>query len=94
MGGPGHFAVRDLTRDDAQAIDLGTEWILALDFSPDGRTLMAGVQGGDLQFWPVEALVKDGRRTQPRTWSEHRTDVTAAAYAPDGKDRCFGCSRP
>lgn len=84
VGGPGHFAIRDLTRGDAETIDLGTEWILALDFSPDGRTLMAGVQGGDLQFWPFDALVKDGRRVKPAIWSEHRTDVTAAAYAPDG----------
>jgi WD40 repeat protein len=85
VGGPGHFAIHDLTREDADTIDLGTEWILALDFSPDGRTLLAGVQGGDVQLWPLEALVKDGRRAKPGIWSEHRTDVTAAVFAADGK---------
>jgi WD40 repeat protein len=83
-GGPGRFALRDLTREDAQTIDLGTDWILALDFSPDGRTLMAGLQGGGLRFWPVDALVTDGERAKPGIWSEHRSDVTAVAYAPDG----------
>ena len=84
-GGPGQFSIRDLTRDDAQTLDLGTEWVLALDFSPDGRTLMAGVQGGDLKLWPVEALVKNGQSAKPAIWSEHRSDVTAAAYAADGR---------
>lgn len=83
-GGPGRFALRDLTREDAPTIDLGTDWILALDFSPDGRTLVAGLQGGGLKYWPVDALVRGGGRTSPGIWSEHRSDVTAAAYAPDG----------
>ena len=83
-GGAGRFALRDLTRADAQTIDLGTDWILALDFSPDGRTLVAGLQGGGLRFWSVDALVKDGERAQPGIWSEHRSDITAVAYGPDG----------
>lgn len=68
----------------ARSFDLGTRWILALDFSHDGGTLMAGVQGGDLEFWKLEDVRRDNGRVRPIAWSEHRADVTAAAYAPDG----------
>ena len=80
-GGPGQLVVADLSGTGAQEIDLGTPWILALDFSPDSRTLMAGVQGGPLQFWNLDQARRDGA---PTAWSEHRSDVTAAAYAVDG----------
>ncbi len=83
-GGPGRFTMSDLTRD-AGEVDLGTPWIIALDFSPDGRTLMAGVQGGALQFRAMDDIVRDGERARPVIWSEHRSDVTAAVYAPDGR---------
>jgi WD40 repeat protein len=83
-GGPGRLVVTDLTSIAAQEIDLGTPWILALDFSPDGRTLMAGVQGGELQFWNLETALRDGARARPVAWSEHRSDVTAAAFSQDG----------
>lgn len=82
-GGPGQFQINDLTREGSE-IDLGTEWVLALDFSPDGRTLMTGVQGGNLRLRSMDALVRDGRRARASVWSEHRTDVTAAVYAPNG----------
>ena len=84
-GGPGQLTLLDLTDTSAKEIDLGTPWILALDFSPDGRSLMAGVQGGDLQFWSVEDAARNGARGKPVAWSEHRSDVTAAAYALDGQ---------
>jgi WD40 repeat protein len=45
---------------------------------------MAGVQGGSLQFWNIEQALRDGARARPAGWSEHRSDVTAAAYAGDG----------
>jgi WD40 repeat protein len=91
-GGPGRLVVTDLTDTAAKELDLGTPWILALDFSPDGRTLMAGVQGGDLQFWNIEGALRDTARarpvrlaqSRPVAWSEHRSDVTAAAYSLDG----------
>ena len=84
-GGPGRLTVTALHGTPAKELDLGTPWILALDFSYDNRALMAGVQGGDLQFWNMEAVVRDAARAGPATWSEHRSDVVAAAYAPDGE---------
>ena len=83
-GGPGHLGVTDLNADAPKQRSLGTPWILALEFSPDGRTLMAGVQGGNLQFWRMEDLQRDAARPTPAAWSEHRSDVTAAAYTIDG----------
>lgn len=84
-GGPGEFAISDLSGGGSESIDLGPEWILALDFSADSQTLMAGVQGGALQFRAMADVVRDGERARAVTWSEHRTDVTAAVYAPDGR---------
>jgi WD40 repeat protein len=82
-GGPGQFQISDLTREGSE-IDLGTEWVLALDFSPDGRTLMTGVQGGNLRLRSMDALAREGRRARASVWSEHRADVTAAVYASSG----------
>jgi WD40 repeat protein len=82
-GREGYFVVSDLHVTGGQ-IDMGPEWILALDFSPDGRTLMAGVQGGGLQFRSVAEIARSGRGARVSSWSEHRSDVTAAAYSQDG----------
>lgn len=83
-GGPGQLTVTQLAGTPPQTFDLGTPWILALGFSPDNRTLMAGVQQGGLEFWSLDAILRDGSRARPTVWSEHRSDVTAAAYAADG----------
>jgi len=82
-GGPGQFQIGDLTREGSE-IDLGPEWVLALDFSPDGRTLMSGMQGGNLRLRSMDAIVRDGRRARASVWSAHRTDITAASYASNG----------
>jgi hypothetical protein len=61
-GGPGSLDLTDLTAVDSGPVVLGTQWVLALDFSRDGRTLMAGVQGGDLVFFvKTMSMAEDDR---------------------------------
>jgi WD40 repeat protein len=65
--------------------------VLALAFSPDGRTL-AGPVGrldGLSSAWPVVLWDVDGRRA-PRMLRGHRAWVMAVAFAPDGKTLASG----
>jgi WD40 repeat protein len=54
-------------------------WIVAVGFSPDGKTLASGAYDGSLKLWDVET------RTIRRTLSGHGGPVETVAFSPDGK---------
>lgn len=54
-------------------------WVTALAFSPDGKSLLCGEQGGRVTLWEV----KTGKiRSQKKS---HTGDIVAVAFSPDGK---------
>jgi WD40 repeat protein len=57
-------------------------WVMAVAFSPDGKTLLTGGEGpdgGEARLWRVA----DGRPISLPL--PHRNRVTAVAFSPDGK---------
>jgi WD40 repeat protein len=49
-------------------------------FTPDGQRLLAAEGDGKVRLWPVA-----GDQAQKRQWFGLRSDLVAAAFAPDGK---------
>lgn len=65
--------------------DAERNMIMALDFAPDGRRILAGGQDGSVLLWEVE----DDR--PPQKFGGHRGDVYSVRFLPDGK-RIATCS--
>ena len=67
-----------------------SEWIIALVFSPDGRKLVSGTLGGQVEMWDVESgvaltsfTVQNPRREQIKTLSFSSNGVLLAAGSTD-----------
>ena len=67
-----------------------SEWIIALIFSPDGRKLVSGTLGGQVEMWDVESgvvltsfTVQNPRREQIKTLSFSSNGVLLAAGSND-----------
>ena len=67
-----------------------SEWIIALIFSPDGRKLVSGTLGGQVEMWDVESgvvltsfTVQNPRREQIKTLSFSSNGVLLAAGSTD-----------
>ncbi|MGA5120943.1 nSTAND1 domain-containing NTPase [Streptomyces pseudogriseolus] len=58
--------------------------VLALRFSPDGRTLAAGDEDGDIRLWDTT------RGQERRVLTEDDTTVTAVTFSPDGRTLASG----
>lgn len=59
---------------------LAFQWVLAVAYSPDGKTLASsGSSDGTIQFWDVET----GKHT--KTLKGHTDTVQSIAFSPDGK---------
>jgi WD40 repeat protein len=85
---PGPATVTNLDGRANIVAEVGGQWILALDFSADGRSLITANQGGELEFWDLAAAARAGGQAKPTAvWSEHRADVTAVVHSP--KDNVF-----
>jgi RNA polymerase sigma factor (sigma-70 family) len=54
-------------------------WVTALAFSPDGKTLATGHDGGTVRFWETAS-----GKTR-REWQAHPDSVHSLAFSPDGK---------
>ncbi len=54
-------------------------WVVALAFSPDGRALATGHDGGTVRFWETAS----GKIR--RDWRAHPASVRSLAFSPDGK---------
>src|SRR5258708_5735629 len=66
-------------------IQLGhLNWLTAVTFSPDGKTVASGSYDHTVKFWNVA----DGR--QLRTITPHIGQVFAVAYSPDGTKLAIG----
>jgi WD40 repeat protein len=70
--------VRDLAPPDV------TDWIVALRFSPDGRSLLGGFGGFGIGLWDVES--------GELRWEEgtHAEGIVAVAFSPDGTTLAVG----
>jgi RNA polymerase sigma factor (sigma-70 family) len=66
-------------RGKEEKLVIGSAWINALAFAPDGQALVSGSQDGRLRAWDVS----DGRKLHE--WKGHRGQVTGVAFTPDGK---------
>jgi WD40 repeat protein len=92
---PGGATVTNLSGPKAPEAHLGGPWIVALDFTHDGRSLITAVQGGAIQVWDLTSAKRDaaGSPAAPTLPSarpaavlaEHRMDVTTVAASPDGR---------
>ena len=67
-----------------------SEWIIALIFSPDGKKLVSGTLGGQVEMWDVESgvvltsfTVQNPRREQIKTLSFSSNGVLLAAGSTD-----------
>ena len=91
FSGLGEIRLWNTKTGDEQAIplaDLGAgihtmPTVLALAFSPNGRWLVSGTQGGEIQMWDVatgEALVDFAEPTE----RENLGRISALAFSPDG----------
>ena len=59
---------------------LAFQWVLAVAYSPDGKTLASsGSSDGTIQLWDVES----GKHT--KTLKGHTDTVRSVAFSPDGK---------
>jgi hypothetical protein len=63
----------------AHEIRKHTDWVTALEFSPDGKRLVTGDRSGNLFLWET----RGGR--EAGTFKGHTAAITAVAWRPDGK---------
>lgn len=61
-----------------------TDWVNAVAFSPDGKTLASGSQDKTIQLWDVTSF------KHQRTLGGHEDGVNAIAFSPDGKTLASG----
>jgi len=60
-------------------LDVHTDWVVAVGFSPDGRRLVTGDRGGGLVLWETRQWDRVASLTG------HRGAVTGVAWRPDGR---------
>jgi len=73
---PSGFGMFQVGRRSGTISDTG--WVIALAMNPDGRTLIGGVYGGDLEFWDL-ASGKESLKIPPTG------QVNCLALSPDGQ---------
>ena len=61
---------------------LNYQYVLGIEFSPDGKTLAAGLNSGLIIFWDLETFKLIG---DPIIVSKNISPVKALTYSPDGK---------
>ncbi|KAI9056723.1 hypothetical protein FKP32DRAFT_1431815 [Trametes sanguinea] len=85
---PGMVQLRRGRDTDWSAIltstDIGGDFILCLDFSPDGRLLACGTPGGSIELRNVQT------GTEVHVMKGHEGWVMSASFSPDGKAILFG----
>lgn len=59
-------------------------WLYGVDFSPDGKKILAGGERGETMMWDVATGAKTGE------WVWHPECVTAVAFSPDGQKVASG----
>jgi hypothetical protein len=63
----------------AHEIRKHTDWVTALEFSPDGKRLVTGDRAGNLFYWETRGAREAG------TLKGHSAAITSVAWRPDGK---------
>lgn len=63
-----------------------TDWVNAVAFSPDGKTLASCSQDKSIQLWHVQSF------KHLRTFTGHEDGVNAIVFSPDGKTLASGSS--
>ena len=61
-----------------------TDWVNAVAFSPDGKTLASCSQDKTIQLWDVQSF------KHLRTFAGHEDGVNAIVFSPDGKTLASG----
>ncbi len=73
-----------LIGDRLEAFTEHTDWVNAVAFSPDGKTLASCSQDKTIQLWDVESF------KHLRTFTGHEDGVNAIVFSPDGKTLASG----
>ncbi len=71
---------------ELHALSGHTDWVNAVAFSPDGRTLVSGNSDGTLKLWDVAS------GSELSTFSGHTGGIDALAFSPDGRTLVSGNS--
>ena len=58
--------------------------INSVTFSPDGKNIVAGTDGGIVKLWNLE------RKETPKSFKGHSDHVSSVAFSPDGKTIASG----
>jgi WD40 repeat protein len=83
VGGAGLLLYDPFTENSKRLVRSGPV-LTALAFGPDGRTLLAGTEGGTAELWDARA----GARVREFGWD--CGPISAAAVAPDGNTCAVG----
>jgi WD40 repeat protein len=62
-----------------------TSMAIAVEFAPDGATLVAGDDRGNLTLWDLES------RCQLTTWNVQKSWITSVAFSADGRTLVSAC---
>ena len=77
--GPNDQALGRVDRRLRQSLRGHQDWVLHVEFSPDGRRIATGGADGAIKVWETTS------NQEPFTLRGHKQNVTCVAFSPDGR---------